>query len=351
MMCSRNTDGTPRKICHLDLKPGNVLIKESASGLTAKIADFGMSVGEGRHPYGTFEYMPPECWQAKYGTPDQTSDVFSFGILLWEMFARRRVYTGLGNLQEVASAGVVDVELVPVWMTVSRRRPEFLASCPCAWRLLCEACWVLPPPPAPDTAAEQESADEIVARHQQAMDARPSFSQISEVLRRIEQVDDWDLPPPTSSEDPFQAFVAQLGMDLEQKLSAFRDLLTVGSELVELKQMDEDDLKEDILDDDALALTEAEKAQFMNAVLELKAEVPPDQYQNEAWEQLLQLLGAQHAVQLQRPGVWLSVDELLQKAEDGVAAKQAELVEKDRLIQSLRAELAVALDQSSRGSV
>ena len=319
-----------------------------------------MSAGEGRHPYGTFEYMPPECWQEKYGTPDQASDVFSFGILLWEMFARRRVYTGFPNLQEAADdTGRVDVELVPVWMTVTRRRPEFLASCPCAWRLLCEACWVLPPPMAPGTTAEQEAAAEIVARHHQAMAARPSFSQISEALRRIEQDDDWDLQATTSSdqvdfkiaaEESFHEFLAKLGMGLEEKLSTFGGILTVGSELVELKQMDEDELKEDVLDDADLALTEAEKAQFMSAVLELKVEVPLYQYKNEAWEQLLQLLGAQHAVQLQRPGVWLSVDDVLQKAEADVATKQAELVEKDRLIQSLRAELAVALDQSPRSS-
>ena len=164
-----------------------VLIKESPSGLTAKIADYGMSVSEGNHPYGTAEYMPAECWQEKYGAPDQASDVFSFGVLLWDICARSRVYTGLGmdDCPQVADgSGNFDVELVPMWMTVSQRRPEFPASCPPAWRLLCEACWVLPPPSALGTTTEQESADDLIERHKQAMGARPSFSQISEVLRR-----------------------------------------------------------------------------------------------------------------------------------------------------------------------
>ena len=94
--------------------------------------------------------------------------------------------------------------------------------------------------------------------------------------------------------------------------------------------MDEDDLKEDILDDDALALTEAEKAQFLRAVLALKTETDTEtEYRNEAWEQLLQLVGAQHAVQLQRPGVWLSVEQLLQKAEERDRHRQTEM-ERDR---------------------
>ena len=165
-----------QSLCEETCSLEQVLIKESSSGLTAKSADFGMSLSDGSHPYGTPEYMPAECWHEKYGTPDQASDVFSFGILLWEMFARRRVYTGLipDDCPQVADgSGNFDVGLVATWMTVSRRRPEFPASCPPAWRLLCEACWVLPPPPAPCSTTEQESADDLIARHKQAMGARP----------------------------------------------------------------------------------------------------------------------------------------------------------------------------------
>ena len=89
---------------------------------------------------------------------------------------RRRVYTGFDGLDEHAGHdGKVDVKLVSSWMTVGRRRPVFPADCPRAWRLLCEACWVLPPsPPEP---ASQESRLDLIARHKLAMDARPTLSQ------------------------------------------------------------------------------------------------------------------------------------------------------------------------------
>ena len=46
---------------------------------TTKVADFGMTAG---YPCGTYEYMAPECWKAKYCEPSQASDVFSFGICM-----------------------------------------------------------------------------------------------------------------------------------------------------------------------------------------------------------------------------------------------------------------------------
>eukprot|EP01045_Picozoa_sp_COSAG04_P025201 COSAG04_NODE_3264_length_2996_cov_1.937176_5_plen_191_part_00 len=86
-------------------KPGNVLIVRSDNGAADKlysvrIADFGMDSHEDDLQeedtsfYGTFEYMSPECYMRKYGVPCFASDVFSFGIILWEMWARERRFPG-----------------------------------------------------------------------------------------------------------------------------------------------------------------------------------------------------------------------------------------------------------------
>ena len=59
----------------------------------------------------------------------------------------------------------------------------------------------------------------------------------------------------------FPEFLKELHLD--DKWEALSELLTEpGAELTELRQMDEDDLREDILDDDDLALSPKTKKQF-----------------------------------------------------------------------------------------
>ena len=35
--------------------------------------------------------MSPECWKRKYGEPCCASDIFSLGMMMWEMLARSRI--------------------------------------------------------------------------------------------------------------------------------------------------------------------------------------------------------------------------------------------------------------------
>ncbi|MGH9867442.1 MAG: protein kinase domain-containing protein [Candidatus Polarisedimenticolia bacterium] len=83
-------------VVHRDLKPANVLV-DSAGGV--KIADFGLAraadSGEGAtragSVLGTPHYMSPE--QASGGTADRRSDVYSAGVLFYEMFCGMRPFT------------------------------------------------------------------------------------------------------------------------------------------------------------------------------------------------------------------------------------------------------------------
>lgn len=83
-----------RKIVHRDIKPSNLLINRVG---TIKIADFGLAViqGEARITReqviaGTPAYMSPE--QVNGMPPDPRSDIFSLGVVFYEMISGQSVF-------------------------------------------------------------------------------------------------------------------------------------------------------------------------------------------------------------------------------------------------------------------
>ncbi|XP_065676899.1 mitogen-activated protein kinase kinase kinase 7 isoform X1 [Hydra vulgaris] len=83
----------PMPIIHRDLKPPNMLLKQS--GTVLKICDFGTAC----HPHsemsstkGSASWMAPEVYRgAKYA---EKCDVYSFGIILWQMLTRKKPFDG-----------------------------------------------------------------------------------------------------------------------------------------------------------------------------------------------------------------------------------------------------------------
>lgn len=84
-------------LVHRDVKPENVLIGEDG---TVKVADFGVARGVGGATntatqgllIGTVSYLAPE--QLTQGKADARADVYSVGILLYEMLTGRKPHEG-----------------------------------------------------------------------------------------------------------------------------------------------------------------------------------------------------------------------------------------------------------------
>jgi serine/threonine protein kinase len=84
-----------RGIVHRDIKPGNVMLNKEG---TVKVVDFGIarvleaSKTQTGMLIGTFAYMSPEQYQGEHA--DERSDIWSFGVLFYELLCYQRPFTG-----------------------------------------------------------------------------------------------------------------------------------------------------------------------------------------------------------------------------------------------------------------
>ncbi len=92
--CLDSTSGRPLNITHRDISPQNVMLSFEGE---IKIVDFGIAKNETQMDHtqagtikGKFGYMSPE--QADGQTVDLRTDVFSLGIVLWELLANDRLF-------------------------------------------------------------------------------------------------------------------------------------------------------------------------------------------------------------------------------------------------------------------
>ena len=124
-------------IIQRDLKARNILVDVH---LNAKVADFGLSrikeEDAGMTACGTPAWTAPEI--VKLEQYDEKVDVYSFGIVMWELMARAEPYDGTGGVQVA-------------YMAVEQGlRPDVPEYCPEVFAQLMTECWDSDPYVRPD---------------------------------------------------------------------------------------------------------------------------------------------------------------------------------------------------------
>ncbi|KAG2423171.1 hypothetical protein HXX76_010939 [Chlamydomonas incerta] len=145
-----------KRIVHGDLNPNNVLLKRDPaepSGYAVKVGDFGLSVmlPNGRTHLsnlrmGTMFYIAPEV--ACMGHISSSADIFSLGVILWELYHGR-------------TAGVRAQE-GPRYCS---NFPAFPATCPQAYTAITLRCLQRDPGKRPEAAAAVAALEALLWAH------------------------------------------------------------------------------------------------------------------------------------------------------------------------------------------
>lgn len=91
---TRGQDGTPLEVIHRDVSPSNILLSLDGN---AKLIDFGVAKARNRlfetqdiTLKGKYNYMAPE--QAVRSSVDRRCDIFSLGVVFWELLVGRPLF-------------------------------------------------------------------------------------------------------------------------------------------------------------------------------------------------------------------------------------------------------------------
>ncbi|GIL68721.1 hypothetical protein Vafri_21969 [Volvox africanus] len=138
-------------VLHRDLKPANILISQPQSDRpVAKLADFGVSRlqttvhATKNTEVGTAPYVAPESFDALNPSMTDRAEIYSFGVILWELLTGKRPWQGSSTAQ-ISFAVAVHHDRLPLGDVPEER-------CPPKVRSLVVACWRRDPARRPAAA-------------------------------------------------------------------------------------------------------------------------------------------------------------------------------------------------------
>lgn len=112
-----SSTGKPLNITHRDISPQNVMVSFEGE---VKVVDFGIAKAETQIETtrtgtlkGKFGYMSPE--QAEGQPTDLRTDIFSLGIVLWELIANERLFTAkneMGILRKIRDCQIPNLRKI-----------------------------------------------------------------------------------------------------------------------------------------------------------------------------------------------------------------------------------------------